>query len=389
MARGKEILLAGTAVLLALWLGELALRTYQWIAKDRPFLAFLPDHKPERQFQLSPFLVFGPRIDWQIPGKTHPELAYLNHQGLRTRHTLGPKPPGEYRVFALGGSTTEDYWNEESLHWPLVLERALHAAGRTDVRVYNAAMSAYSSAHSLVRLEFDLLRYEPDLVLVMHNVNDLTVNYYAAALGRPTDPNYLAKYGLKRFTAVVDESDVVVSRLWHSVRARARDLFEPEPPGVPDHYDLGPGLEVFRRNLRNLAALARANGCEILLLTMPVSRSRAKYDSLAALGWKGDAGPLPPYERLHSDFDAYNRAILEMSRRHEIPVVDMNALFPRNDDLFVDIVHYSKDGVVVFGETLAKSLIHELPPPASLQERAGVARAPRGPVESPRWALSP
>jgi lysophospholipase L1-like esterase len=321
---------------------------------------------------LSPFLVFGPRIDWQIPGKARPELAYFNRQGLRTREVIGPPMPGEYRVFALGGSTTENVWNDEGVHWPLTLEWALHAAGRTDVRVYNAAMSAYSSAHSLVRLQFDLLQYEPDLVVVMHNVNDLTVNYFAAHAGMAADPNYRAKYGLDRFTGVVRDEDVVLSRLWHSVSVRLRALRQDAPPRLTGEYDLEPGLRAFRSNLRSLAAVARAAGTEVLLLTMPASASRAKYDSVAALGWTGDAGPLPSYERFQRDFDTYNRAILEVGAREGIDVVDMAARFPRDDSLFVDVVHYTAAGIRAFGTILAEALLPRLPPPAGV----GADRAP-------------
>lgn len=56
------------------------------------------------------------------------------------------------------------------------------------MRVYNAAVSAYSTAHSLIRLEFDILQYERDLVIVMHNVNDLTVNYFAPMLSTTRQP---------------------------------------------------------------------------------------------------------------------------------------------------------------------------------------------------------
>ena len=95
--------------------------------------------------------------------------------------------PDEFRIITLGGSTTEDVWTEDGLHWPLWLERALKTPD-LNARVYNTGMSAYTTAHSLVRLEFDVLDYQPDLVIVMHNVNDLVVNYYSAVLKQPAGP---------------------------------------------------------------------------------------------------------------------------------------------------------------------------------------------------------
>jgi len=165
-----------TVALLVTFLAcEVTLRAYQRIARGLPMTTLLP-LKQENLFPLSPFLVFGPRIDWQIPDRTRPELARFNAQGIRMQGELGAKQTGEYRIFALGGSTTENIWNELGIHWPLVLECELRASGHEGVRVYNTAMSAYTTAHSLVRLQFDVMDYEPDMVIVMHNINDLSVN---------------------------------------------------------------------------------------------------------------------------------------------------------------------------------------------------------------------
>lgn len=60
--RGKNLFLGACAVLVALLMSEIGLRVYQRIARDTPFFAFLPDDDPSHHFQLSPFLVFGPRI---------------------------------------------------------------------------------------------------------------------------------------------------------------------------------------------------------------------------------------------------------------------------------------------------------------------------------------
>ena len=113
---------------------EVTLRVYQRLARGVPLTTFLPYYR-ETRFQLSPFLVFGPRIDWQIPDKRRPELAYFNEQGIRVQGEVGPKFPGEFNIFAQGGSTTEDVWNGAGIHWPLVLECELRAAGHEGVRV--------------------------------------------------------------------------------------------------------------------------------------------------------------------------------------------------------------------------------------------------------------
>ena len=352
--RGKSLLLGLATLLACFLLAEVGLRTYQRIAKGVPFFTPLPGYRPTR-FAISPFLVHGPRRDWQIEGRDAPETSYFNDQGFRTLERLGPKPPGEIRIIALGGSTTENAWNTEGTHWPLELERELRRAGHGGVRVYNGGMSAYSSAHSLVRLAQDALHYDPDLVLVMHNVNDLTVNYHAVLTGQLFDHNYLVKYGKKSLTGEIDSGDVVLSRVWAAVSSRLGGSISQDPAVFPDDYSTDAGLDVFRRHLVSLDAVARAHGAELVLLTMPVSRDLDVYAYTQA-HQVGRIDRLPPRERFLADFDRYNEAIRQVGRDRGIRVVDMAALFPEDDGLFADVVHYTAEGLRRFGRTLAPRL---------------------------------
>jgi len=346
--------------LLAFAAGEIGLRVWHRVAAGTPFLAFLPGWH-QRTFPLSPFLVFGPRVDWQLEGKASPETSYWNAQGFRTHETLGPRPPGEVRVIALGGSTTEDVWNDAGIHWPLVVEERIHAAGRDDVRVYNAAMSAYTTAHTLVQLELDVLPYQPDLVLVMHNVNDLLVVYSAATQGRPLDSSYHVKYAHKSLTGYKDESDVVVSRLVSFVRDRWARLFPPPPRPPLQDYDLQAGLRIFERNLRSTIAVARANGAEVVLVTMPASRTEARFEVVDSLSRQGLLDSNPSHERFLEDFDRYNDAVRRVGAECNAPVIDAAALLPADDALFADLVHTTTAGVRAMGDVVAAELLPLLP----------------------------
>lgn len=359
----ERLLALALGCVLSFGMGEIALRTWQAL-HGVPFFSFLPGWRFQR-FALSPFLVFGPRVDWQMEGKKSPETAYWSRQGFRTHEILGAKPPGQIRVFALGGSTTEDVWNDEGLHWPLVAERELHAAGRMDVRIYNGAMSAYTTAHTLVRFSFDVLQYDPDVLLVMHNVNDLLVAYLAAREGVPVDGSYLVKYGRRELTRDIDDRDVVVSRLWRTLSGRLAALraVPAERPVLDGSYDLAPAIALFERNLASIAAVARAHGVAPLLLTMPVSRSKATFEDTARLGDHGLLEAFPSYERFHADFEAYNETVRRVGREHGVPVVDAAALLAPEDRYFADLVHTTSDGVVAMGRAVAPSILAALPAP--------------------------
>ncbi len=362
-AAGGRLRTFALSALLAFAAGELSLRAWNWYAAGTPFFALLPGAR-EAPFPLSPFLAFGPRIDWQMPGKAHPETAYWNAQGFRTHDVLGPRPANEVRVIALGSSTTEDVWNEAGIHWPLVAEQTLHAAGRDDVRIYNGAMSAYTSAHTLVRLELDVLQYEPDLVLVSDNVNDLRVVYAAANQGVPIDASYRVKYARKRYTGYLDESDVVVSRLVDSLRVHLAALLpQNEKPRPPlEGYDLAPGLAIFERNLRSIVAVARANGADVVFVTLPASRSEAHFEAEAAPARLGAAEAFPTHERFLTDLDRYNDALRQVGAGLHVPVIDAAALLPPDEALFSDLVHTTTAGARALGAIVGTGLEPLLPP---------------------------
>jgi lysophospholipase L1-like esterase len=103
----------------------------------------------------------------------------INSRGLRAdREYDYEKPEGTLRIVSLGDSFTVGYEVEVQEAFSSVLERALRRSGY-EVEVLNAGVSGYSTAESLVYLERELFRYEPDLVLLSFFPNDLIDNVRA------------------------------------------------------------------------------------------------------------------------------------------------------------------------------------------------------------------
>lgn len=364
MTSGRPLPRAAIRIVAVLVLGvitvvsvEAAWRVTERIADGIPLTTFFPRHG-DTQFLLSPFLVFGPRIEHQIVGRELPEQAYFDAAGFRTNEAVEAKPPGEFRILAVGGSTTENYRNSAGLHWPLVLECRLREAGRPNVRVLNASMSAYSTAHTLIRLQFDLLDYEPDMVIVMHAINDLNVTYRALAAGLPVDGHYRSKYVNRHFTNMLGDDDVVLFRSWRGLT----ELLRPAPSDSEPvkGYDLEPGRSYFERNLSMIAALLRHRGAFGVFLTMPIREDRV--DEHRTNPENAGLVYLPTSDALRSDMDVYNRTIQAVADSSQgILSVDMAAQFPDDRSLFLDIVHYTTEGVVTFGDLLAREIVDRVP----------------------------
>lgn len=81
-----------------------------------------------------------------LPGLAGKHVFTTNNVGLRGDSLAQPKPPDEYRVFMIGGSTVEGLYLGDSQTITAALQRALArtSPGRT-VKVYNAGKSGDKS----------------------------------------------------------------------------------------------------------------------------------------------------------------------------------------------------------------------------------------------------
>jgi lysophospholipase L1-like esterase len=100
----------------------------------------------------------------------------INAQGMRAdRDYAYMKPAGVKRIVSLGDSFTVGYEVQVEECFSSVLERELKEFGY-NVEVLNAGVSGFSNAEEVLYFERELIKYDPDLVLLSFFVNDLTDN---------------------------------------------------------------------------------------------------------------------------------------------------------------------------------------------------------------------
>ncbi|MGB0715521.1 MAG: SGNH/GDSL hydrolase family protein [Phycisphaerae bacterium] len=92
------------------------------------------------------------------------------------RGKVYPSTSERYRVVCLGGSTTWGHHLDRGDSWPYLLEQRLIDAGH-DVEVINAGRHWYTSVHSLTNYVSYVRYLNPDMVVIMHGVNDLARDF--------------------------------------------------------------------------------------------------------------------------------------------------------------------------------------------------------------------
>lgn len=100
----------------------------------------------------------------------------INAQGMRADQDVSyEKPAGVKRVVSLGDSYTVGYEVDVEESFSSVLEQDLEDGGQR-VQVLNAGVSGFSNAEELLYFERELVKYEPDLVVLTFSPNDLLDN---------------------------------------------------------------------------------------------------------------------------------------------------------------------------------------------------------------------
>jgi lysophospholipase L1-like esterase len=316
----KAGLLAVVASLFGLLLAELGWRTYLH-ATGRGFF------DDPREFTSPFFTSFKEPMPYFDRGR----LVY--HNGWVPQE----KAAHEIRVICFGGSTTVNW--RAGVSYPELLEARL--AGKANgfqVRVLNAGADGHSTAHFLVNLSLRNLDAQPDIVTVYENINDLSASWFA---DEPVLPDYAQKYKAGYYLGLRHRLGVLpaIARISRLARFLFSRMYAIEFPIAPenDRADYRRGLGLFRRNLRNIVAVAKRQGIRVLLASQP-SRS----------DWREAPGAV-----------AFNRAVAEVADEEGVAFADV-ARAVTDDSLFLDRVHNNRAGVKAVAEAFYEPLLAEV-----------------------------
>ncbi|RIL00237.1 MAG: hypothetical protein DCC71_18990 [Proteobacteria bacterium] len=124
------------------------------------------------------------------------QVIRINSRGLREREIPYEKPAGVVRVLVIGDSSVAGFEVAEEDRYTRVLEDLLRAQGHA-VEVINAGTRGWGTDQSLLFLQDEGLRYQPDIVLYQWIDND---PYDNATIHRP-----YRRYGKPWFQLAADD----------------------------------------------------------------------------------------------------------------------------------------------------------------------------------------
>jgi lysophospholipase L1-like esterase len=181
-----------------------------------------------RKSWTSPDAVIGWRFEpnsiyWFNKENDHPISGRINNQGWRDHDRQLRKPAGTQRVAVLGDSYVEAFQVELDSTFTARMERLLGKALGQPVEVLNFGRSGMTQTEELLILQSDVVRYDPDVVVVVflpfNDIDDIS----PATTHEPLRPYYhvSAKGDLVLDTSFANGRTFKLKRLVNPLKQRS------------------------------------------------------------------------------------------------------------------------------------------------------------------------
>jgi lysophospholipase L1-like esterase len=361
-SRWRAIALPAVLLLVGLLVGatvaEVVLRVYSRFDRSWPRLA---DSDP-LNVQVAPFGTLGYR---QRP---HARFHYRNGTvatadslGYRGPEITRVKPAGVVRVVLLGGSTTHGWGVNDDETIDAHMRRLLSDRSSPRFEVINAALDGYDSRQILERIQHDVLRLTPDVIIVNSGINDVRnaripnlVDDDPRTLIWQSEMDRLRRDAVKGPSLMHRaEHYSLLLRLPRFILNRSRWNAAPDTAvaGFPE------AAGYFERNMRRIAELARQHGVALVFSTAPSSlRTRYAASAPPEKGyWLRDAGTTAAYR---DTLAARMRRVSEEMTSKGFAIPYLRVELP--PEQFLDDAHLTSDGNASMARALTDAVLKRL-----------------------------
>ena len=312
----------------------------EWIREDGIRAAI---DAPDPQKKLPFVLVPG------SSGRMFDTTIHINNLGFR-----GPDLPRDkgdaFRIVALGESQTfGPTLRDGEKPWPELLQDLFdqHASCGRRIEIVNGGTEAYTLENNLERMRRDILPLKPDLIVSTHGMN----GFLLFGLRRVPEPN---EPGVRpRASALIGRAALTIERAAHDWRDR--NSAQASAAALPPMSDAELMRSRYADDYRKLIALARESGADIALAdaTMAVNeQSPREVKDFYGVVFK-------PIDDIIAANEAHNRMVKLIAREEGAPLIDMAAGVDGvwDDDLYLDIVHFTERGDERVARLMFRSLL--------------------------------
>jgi hypothetical protein len=268
----------------------------------------------------------------------------------------------------LGGSTTECRAIPEKQRFPYLVGRHLEQVFKVKVNAYNAARSGNNSLHSLNILLHKVMPLHPDIVVMMHSINDLITLLYEKTYWNENSsrrvivevrPTLVGQ--VRGFFQVL--RNYTIPHLYQALKEFSRRARGPDQDIDEFRHVRGQKVEInrpfllkeFRGNLQMFVDLCRARQITPVLMTQ-ANRLRENLDPQT---WKEvqvlEAQGIS-YAAFLELYGLFNQAIRDLGAANRVLVVDLARDIPPEPKYVSDVVHLTERASKLAARIISREL---------------------------------
>lgn len=307
-----------------------------------------------------------------IPGINGKQLITTDSKGFRTTKNVNYESSKTYRIFTIGGSTTEQIYLDDKNTWTHLLQEQLSKRLNLDVEVINTGVAGTRAKNHLATLHH-ILELHPDMVIFLFGINDWNWHILEAY----SKVNQLRK--IKAYRANLLLEDTILGKSITNVFMYTRNLIKRKNgDSIRDDFGLCYSRQrgslsrkkvfyfhpadvhpEYKKLVRSISNECRDNNITCLFITQPTG-----YRDGASEEFKKGFWMTPPGEPYTCDFKSmvylsslYNSFLLKFSKDNGHPACDAASMISPTYENFYDECHFNTNGAKNMGNIVADCVV--------------------------------
>lgn len=288
---------------------------------------------------------------------------HINAYGFRGEEILKTKSKGIYRIFVLGGSTVLNRGVPYEKNFVRLVEKKLQKKYPNEkIEMLNAGVDGYSTQHSLIDYMFRIKDFNPDLIIVMQGINDLTSSCSPEgySLGG-YQPDYSHLFGsvsniifsYYRNKPIIGINSIAIEafirfashNLYSDIIFAYKNKFPEKLRTKRISMNKFPSISSYKRNLVYMVKLTKYDNVKLVLANQPYLYNKNMDERIwFAQRTCSTKDTHPDLESLIFGINLFNTATSVIAKEYNIPFIDFASKVPKTLEYFSDDVHFTQKG---------------------------------------------
>jgi lysophospholipase L1-like esterase len=311
-----------------------------------------------------------------LPGVEGQKEFSINNMGFRGDHMILPKPEDEFRIFIVGGSTSECFYLDDSESIDKVLQTHLNKnrSQKLTTKVYNAGKSGDASDDHISMISHRMIHLEPDVIIVFSGINDLLRSM------REYDYRHYVDKTLIRFPiwrSVATEFQIPRRIYYFKKRISPREAKQAlEEITIKSNYmektelcraarltERRPLTDVpsYSRNLLTIIGMLESHNVQLVFVTQQTTWNSQLDTAVKNRHWlRYRDGVTYREDYMDEALEMLNDAMRRLAIDEGVPLYDLAKSMPKSLEYFYDDVHFNVRGADEGGRGLGAFLLEKV-----------------------------